>query len=217
MYKKIGFLITGLFIGIVAQNYNSDLYDLHPRFIITFLWLAIGLLALVKTYQFVEFGVIQTFIANATNPIKYLIRNLYNPLIISISFILIILLINIFNKNLPVIEQAYGLLAFSLISLHTIIFAIAFALLLRKLPIAIIIFIFSIWLFIETIITNQACGFNHVPSFLFALPFAGIRITLILKQFHWTGILLPSLWIIISSFYICKKQRMCVKTKFCVK
>jgi len=215
--KTFGFLIAGLLISLIAKNYNSDLYDQHPRFVITLLWLAIGLLALVKTHQLVEFGIVQTLIANATNPIKYLIRNLYKPLIISISFVLIIFIINVFNKNLPVIEQAYGLLAFSLISFHTIIFAIAFALLLRKLPTAIVIFIFSIWFFIETTITNQACGFDHVPSLLFALPFAGIRITLILKQFHWAGILFPTLWLIISSFYICKNQKICGTVNICTR
>ncbi|NPA33519.1 MAG: hypothetical protein GXO48_01115 [Chlorobi bacterium] len=204
MYKKtFGFLLAGLFIGLIAKSYNSDLYDLHPRFIITFIWFAIGLFALVKTYQLVEFGIVQTIIANATNPMKYFISNLYQLLIASISLVLIILLINVFYKNLAISGQAYGLFAFTLVALHTIILAIAFALLLRKLSIALAIFIFSIWFLIETMITNQACGFDHVPSLLFALPFAGIRIALILKQFSLISIVSPIIWVVLSGLYVC--------------
>ncbi len=204
MFKKLFvFLLAGLFIGFIAKSYNSDLYDLHPRFIITLLWLAIGLFALVKTHQVVEFGIVQILTANVTNPIKYLVSNLYQSLITITILVFIILLINVFYKNFEIIEQAYGLFAFTLIAFHTIMLAIVLALLFRKLPIVLVVFIFSIWFLIETIITNQACGFDHVPSLLFALPFAGIRIALILKQFSLISIVLSIIWVILSGIYVC--------------
>ena len=208
-------LIIGIAVATFTIHYQSDFYEFLPRPIIVLFWFVAGVVALVRTYQNMEYGIFHTIIANHKSPLKLVLRNISMSLASILTMGLLMLLINVLYKGMPFFPQAYGFLGFAIITVHTMLIGFAVASWLWRLPQVILIFIFTVWFTVETVITNQACGMETIPLWLFALPFAGIRIIFILKLFHWQELALPLLWTLLLGFHFCyftcPKRLLCEK------